>query len=96
MNKNVFMAVIVLAASLFWCGNAVSSEKSDNLPVRVCIADDKTSVSLAVRGDYKVYEINSDRVLMQNPYLSAVVTATKDGISIGDKELGRLADQPMG
>jgi stage II sporulation protein D len=60
---------------------------SDQITVRVSIMDNKDSVYLSVKDLYKIYAINSDRVLMSGPRLATKVSGTKDGLMIGAKEL---------
>lgn len=60
---------------------------SDQIVVRVSIMDDKPSAYLSVKDSYKIYAINSDRVLMSGPRLATKVSGTKDGLMVGAKEL---------
>ena len=59
----------------------------DPMLVRVSIMDDKDSIYVSVRDAYKVFALNSDRVLMAGPRLATTVKGTKDGIMVGTKEL---------
>ena len=80
----IILAFILLAAAGVSC--LAESENAANTTIRVLIIDDSPEVSLALRGKYKIYEINSDRVLMEGPYLKIDIAAAKTGLRIGRKE----------
>lgn len=63
------------------------ADKIDSTIVRVLIIDNKESVSLYLRGGYKIYPINSDTLLMEGRNLRAKVTATKGGLLIDKKDI---------
>jgi stage II sporulation protein D len=68
-------------------GASALDANADPIIVRVSIMDDKDLVYLSVKGTYKIYAINSDRVLMEGPRLVTKVSGTKDGLLVGAKEL---------
>ena len=49
--------------------------------------DDKSSLKLTLKGAYKIYTPNPERVTMEGPFLSADVSAAKDGLVIGKREI---------
>ncbi len=87
MKKLLHIPVIIAALSLFLAGTGVSAEQKHDIVLRVSIVDDKDRVSLDLKGRYKIYAINSDRVVMEGPYFSSVVTAQKEGLKIGKKDI---------
>ena len=86
MRKILYIFTTVL---IFLANPAIglSEEKEPSTIVRVCIMDDKDDIRLGLKGKYKIYAINSDRVLMEGPYLAADVCVTKDGFQIGKREV---------
>jgi stage II sporulation protein D len=70
---------------------SVSAESADeaarNSIIRVSILNDRDSFNLTLKGNYKIYALHSERVLMEGPYICANVTALKDGIRIEKKEI---------
>ncbi|MCX5677745.1 MAG: SpoIID/LytB domain-containing protein [Candidatus Omnitrophica bacterium] len=87
MRKRAFFILAYLFA-MFCASSAVALDAgSDPIVVRVSIMDDKDSVYLSVKDAYKIYAINSDRVLMSGPRLATNISATKDGLMVGAKEL---------
>lgn len=84
--KKIFYTVLALTLlSSFVLGPLVWADGSDTV-MRVLIIDDKPSVFLALKGKYKISEINSGRILMEGPYLDAQIAGTKTGLRIGNKE----------
>ena len=81
---------LILAASLiFICkpADCASLEKGQGRIMRVAIIDDKEKISLSLKGRYKIYAIDTDRVIMEGPYLDARLLPTKEGIKVGDKDI---------
>lgn len=87
MKKIILFSIIVFSALLLYTAHAMPLEDSPVTIIRVSIMDDKDAVYVSVKDDYKIYAINSDRVVMEGPHLAAKVSATKDGIEIGKKEI---------
>ena len=79
-----FITVLIFLANPVM---GLSEEKPADMIVRVCIMDDKNDIQLALKGKYKIYAINSDRILMEGAYLAADVSITKDGFQIGKREV---------
>ncbi len=85
--KRIFYLILVnvLFLSAMPFGMAFADKSQINL--RVCVLDDATNINLALKGAYKIYEINSDRVLMEGPSLRATLSGAKSGLAIGKKEI---------
>jgi len=66
---------------------SVAAEKIPDPIIRVSIINDRDGVSLSLKGRYKIYAINTDRVVMEGPYLDAKVSATKEGLRVGKKDI---------
>lgn len=60
---------------------------ADPVTVRVAIIDDKASINLSLKGKYKIYAYNPERMVMDGPFLSAKVSCTKDGLLVGSREI---------
>lgn len=86
MKKIFYVIPILISAVLLGSGLLALSENPSDTVIRVLIIDDKPSVFLSLKGKYKMYAINSDRVLMDGGYLDAAITGTKTGLRIGKKE----------
>lgn len=79
--------ILICALFIFSAQTLMALEAgSDSIIIRVSIMDDKDSVYLSVRDAYRIYAINSDRVLMEGDRLTAKVSGTKDGLMVGTKE----------
>lgn len=63
------------------------ASESASVSLRVCVIDNKDEVHLVLKGPYKVYAVNSERILMEGPRLWANVRGTKTGIMIGKKDI---------
>ena len=85
MRRILCVILIVMLLTALDMGGGLSADTSTI--IRVLIIDDKLAVNLALKGRYKIYEINSDRVVMGGPYLNADVAGAKTGLSIGNKEM---------
>lgn len=83
--KKIFYAIVMIVV-FFNAAYGYPSDKPRDMVIRVLIMDDKNSFSLALKGRYKICDINSDRVIMNGPYLSGVVSPIKNGIRIGKKD----------
>ncbi|MFH1190541.1 MAG: SpoIID/LytB domain-containing protein [Candidatus Omnitrophota bacterium] len=87
MNR-IIRSIYILTLTALCALNAFAlDDENGQIVVRVSIMDDKTSVYLSVKDSYKIYAVNSDRVLMSGSRLATKVTGTKDGLMIGTKEL---------
>lgn len=78
--------VIVFLLSLLVAANCLAAEKSSNI-IRVCVIDGRDRIGLTLKSAYKIYELNSDRVLMEGKRLHTDIAATKGGLLIGKKEI---------
>jgi len=87
MKKIIYFITIISVLFLASPGDGLSLTKDPNITVRVSILDDRDSISLALKGRYKIYAINSERVVMEGPYLNVNISAIKDGLKIGPREI---------
>jgi len=79
----IFIFILLTASDMT---GALRADNAADTIVRVMIIDDRQTVYLSLKGRYKIYEINSDRVVLEGPYLSTDITGTKTGLRIGRKE----------
>ena len=86
MEKTLNFVLTVFLLFLSVPVGGVPVEKSSNL-IRVCVIDGKDRIGLILKSAYKVYEINSDRVLMEGYRLHTDIAITKSGLLIGKKEI---------
>lgn len=86
MRKILFFLLAFFSFSSSNPVDSISSEKS-SIPIRVCVIDDRAKIGLALKSAYKIYEINSDRVLMEGNRLHTNVAITKSGLLIGKREI---------
>ena len=63
------------------------AEKEINPVLRICIVDNKNSITLAIKGAYKVYSATSDKLLTGGYILHTNVTASEQGIMFGARDL---------
>ena len=87
MKKIIYFITIISVLFLASPGDGLSLTKDPNITVRVSILDDRDGISLALKGRYKIYAINSERVVMEGPYLNVNISAIKDGLKIGPREI---------
>ena len=81
---------ISLFIFLFLAAYGIAGAAADNIQgaiVRVAIIDDKDSIALSLKGRYEISGYNPGRILMNGPFLSAGVSATKDGLVVGNREI---------
>lgn len=88
MKKNIYIIIMVLfmsaSSSASLCGEP---DRADLNPiVRVAILDDRTSVRLYAKKDYRISTADSLRLLMEGHGLEVVVTSAKSGLKIGKRE----------
>lgn len=86
MKRLFYFIIICLSIILLKPADIISQEKP-SIPLRICVIDSKDRINLILKGGYKIYEINSDRVLMEGSRLKAFVRTAKGGLVIGDKEI---------
>jgi len=87
MKKIIYFITIISVLFLASPGDVLSLTKNPNITVRVSILDDRDGISLALKGRYKIYAINSERVIMEGPYLNVNISVIKDGLKIGPREI---------
>ncbi len=87
MKRIFYILPMLFLISLMSAASGISLEKSLDTIIRVAIIDDRDSIYLSLKGRYKIYAINSDRVLMEGPFFSAIVKATKDGLQIEKRDI---------
>ena len=86
--KKLFYACLFIF--LFSAAYGITAAAADNLQgtiVRVAIIDDKDSIALSLKGRYEISGYSPERLLMNGPFLSAGVSATKDGLLVGNREI---------
>lgn len=85
MRRHIwFLIALIIFLPHHACGADSAPSKT---MLRICVIDQKEKVYLVLKCAYKIYEINSDRVVMEGPRLRTNVTAAKNVIQIGRKEL---------
>ena len=77
----------VLALFLVIPQSSFSVEKSINPVIRVLVLDNRDSISLAVKGTYKIYSIPSDKLLTGGYILHTKVKGSDQGILFGSRQL---------
>ena len=77
----------VLALFLVIPQSSFSVEKSINPVIRVLVLDNRDSISLAVKGTYKIYSIPSDKLLTGGYILHTKVKCSDQGILFGSRQL---------
>ena len=86
--KKIFSVIFIITLTLMLnIGFVIPAQNSLDPVMRVLIIDDKESISLRLRGGYKIYTVNSDTPLMEGSNLLANVTATTGGLVVGEKEI---------
>ncbi|MFA6321146.1 MAG: SpoIID/LytB domain-containing protein [Candidatus Omnitrophota bacterium] len=87
MKKLLFL----ISAVFFMCvaipSTAFTVDGQTPTIVRVCIIDDKDSINLSLKGNYRIYAYKPERLLMDGPSLSARVSGTKEGLVVGSREI---------
>jgi len=56
--------------------------------IRICVADDRDSLAISLKGKYKICAPGSDKVLSEGPFLNARASSSGNALKIGDKVLG--------
>jgi len=88
MLKKLFINIVVIAffaSGMSWAGN---SEKKNLNMIRVCVAKDKESIYLKVKGPYTIETLHTREVIEQSKrsLSSRKVVPTNNGMKIGKKE----------
>ena len=87
MKSRIFISIIS-AITLLGLSSATYAAPVPKTTVRVAIIYDRASVDLSLKGRYTIYALGTENILKDGPYLNGKVTASKDGIVIGDKAIG--------
>jgi len=86
ITKLVALFLIIAAAGMV-CNPALSETDKSQI-LRVAIVDDKSSVSISLKGRYKISALSSGKTVLEGPYLIKTVTAANGGIKIGNTSTG--------
>jgi len=90
LNRKFLILSAILIIPILFCAiyaNLTVADTAADITVRVCIIDDRGSIALALKGKYKLYAYNTERLLMEGPFLSANISGTKEGILFGSREI---------
>ncbi|MFA5147049.1 MAG: SpoIID/LytB domain-containing protein [Candidatus Omnitrophota bacterium] len=86
MRRAAVITCVLL--SVLYAGRAPQAIPDTGQSVlRVLVIDNRPRISLVIKGPYKVYAPNSERVVMEGPRLRAGVTGSRGNILIGAKEI---------
>ncbi|MDD5495816.1 MAG: SpoIID/LytB domain-containing protein [Candidatus Omnitrophica bacterium] len=91
MKRIFYFITVVSAVSLFMAPLSFSQDSAPERLVRVCIIDGKEDIYLKLNGPYKIYPVNSDRVLISGKRLRGEIRATKEGLSIRKRDIKQPA-----
>ncbi len=86
MKKTITLFLFMLALSIVMPQASPALEKGDDPVIRVLVLDNRDSMSLAVKGTYKVYSIPSEKLLTGGYILHTKVRAGEQGIMFGSRE----------
>ncbi len=86
MRKIFCMVMLGLFITANFC-TAAGAEDAVPTTVRVSIMDDRVSITLSIKGKYKICAYNPERMVMEGPFLSAKVSGTKEGLLVGNREI---------
>lgn len=87
MKKTIFFLILLLSISFTAPGASFPREKPNPTIIRVAIIDDRESISLSLKGKYKIYASDSGRLIMEGPFLSAKVKSVPGGLEIGRRSI---------
>jgi stage II sporulation protein D len=83
----VIRICIILSLILALPQVCAADEKTDNPLIRVLVLDNRDSISLAVKGAYRVYSLPSEKLLTGGYILHTKVSASEQGVMFGAREL---------
>ena len=86
-KKNSILISILIAVSIAAPQTCLAVEKLPNPIMRVLVLDNKDSMSLVIKGAYKILSIPSDKLLTGGYILHTKVRGSDQGISFGAREL---------
>ena len=87
MKKITLLLLIALVISISIVGKYAFSDDNKNPILRVLILDNMDQISLTIKGSYKVYSINSDKLLTGGYILHTMVKGSEQGIMFGARDL---------
>lgn len=87
MRKILIFILMASVSLLMMVEECKSIEKGIDPVLRICILDNKDSVTLALKGIYRVYAINQDKLLTGGYILHTQVKASDQGIMFGSRGL---------
>ncbi|MDO8535740.1 MAG: SpoIID/LytB domain-containing protein [Candidatus Omnitrophota bacterium] len=86
--KNVLIVILIVLAGLLGIPRESNAVEKKNDPVmRVLVADNRDTISLAAKGTYRVYSVPSEKLLTGGYILHTKVRAGEQGIMFGSREL---------
>jgi SpoIID/LytB domain len=87
MKKISLLLSLMLVLSFTSPHSSGASGKENNPIMRVLVLDNRNSISLAVKGAYRIYSIPSEKLLTGGYVLHTKVMANAQGIVFGSREL---------
>jgi len=87
VKKTLAFLSFVIALLLIIPQSSFSIEKKINPVIRVLVLNNRDSISLAVKGTYKVYSIPSNKLLTGGYILHTKVSSSNKGILFGSRQL---------
>lgn len=87
MFKRSVLFLLVFALSFAVIPAHGGLEKDNNPVMRVLVLDNRDSISLAVKGTYRVYSLPSEKLLTGGYILHTKVAASEQGIMFGARDL---------
>ncbi|MDP3730460.1 MAG: SpoIID/LytB domain-containing protein [Candidatus Omnitrophota bacterium] len=87
MKKTSVLLSLVLALSFAPVHASSAAEKENNPVMRVLVLDNRDSMSLAVKGTYRIYSMPSEKLLTGGYILHTKVRASEQGIMFGARKL---------
>lgn len=85
MKKQITILMALAALLCHSSGEAYAPAPNQDVIVRVAIIDDKDSIRLSLKGKYKIYAADTDRIIAEGPFLNEKVIIEKGEIEIGKK-----------
>ncbi|MFA5255588.1 MAG: SpoIID/LytB domain-containing protein [Candidatus Omnitrophota bacterium] len=86
--KKIYTLLLLISTLSFISPQALHAvERRGNPIMRVLVLDNRDSISLAVKGSYKIYSMPSEKLLTGGYILHTKVGVSKQGIMFGSREL---------
>lgn len=89
--RKVSAAILCLFIGMALLCSCAGAGQVPDTEVRVLVIDGRDSFVISLKGKYAICETGSDKALAEGPFLSGVVSAAKNGLIIGKKEVGQNA-----